>query len=93
MAATLDIPRNTARAEDTVVKLQRGAMIPGAREPRVRMKPVEPPAAATPGQAPDPGDRARLIYELEGGGAPRERSAGRLERARRQATSIDAPET
>jgi hypothetical protein len=83
----VSVPRFIA-AEDTVAILQRAvhegvpAMIPGAWERRVG-RPTAPPTNVTPelvashARTATDGDRERLEYEREGGGAPSERMAGR----------------
>jgi hypothetical protein len=55
-------------------------MIPGAFERRTGppvVRPAAVPAPITYDRSDAMGDRERLSYELEGGGAPSERSPGR----------------
>jgi hypothetical protein len=73
-------------AEDTAAILQEAAragsamMIPGALESRAGRTGTPPPnvpVAAPHAPAVVMGDRQRLEYEREGGGAPSERASGR----------------
>ena len=78
-------PHQSTPAEDTAAILQEAAhgglpvMIPGAFDIRDRHPRTEPPMAtpepvSSPGRTDTVDDRQRLEYELEGGGAPSERS-------------------
>jgi hypothetical protein len=83
MGRAVKLHRSTP-AENTAAIVQQAAqggwslMIPGAFEPRVG-HPTTPPANLTDASVTShahptvPGERERLEYEREGGGAPRER--------------------
>ena len=60
-------------------RLNHPPVIPGAFEPRARRPAVRPTDAVGESTKPDAviADRAQLIYEREGGGAPRERRSPR----------------
>jgi len=79
-------------AENTAAILQRAAhagltvMIPGTLEPRVGRPVIRATTVTAESLTPAPRtdhvrDRERLEHEREGGGAPRERMAGRHEHA------------